>query len=110
MFQRIEGFIWLDWVVEKLEEKHGVEPDEVIFANEMEEAEFWDTHDSIEFLNDTEAIDVIFVDARPSSSDVLLRFDPATANKLKRIAHQKGLDFQALIQLWIQEKVAQESR
>jgi len=25
----IEGFIWFDWVIEKLIEKHRVEPDEV---------------------------------------------------------------------------------
>lgn len=29
MQQSIEGFIWLDWVVEKLIEKHGVDPEEV---------------------------------------------------------------------------------
>jgi uncharacterized DUF497 family protein len=29
VFRRIEGFIWLDWVVDKLIEKHGVEADEV---------------------------------------------------------------------------------
>ena len=28
MKRRIEGFIWLDWVVEKLIEKHDVEPEE----------------------------------------------------------------------------------
>jgi uncharacterized DUF497 family protein len=28
MERRIEGFIWLDWVVEKLAEEHGVEPEE----------------------------------------------------------------------------------
>jgi hypothetical protein len=79
------------------------------FTNELEEAQFWDSHDSVEFLDDTEAVDVIFVDARPSSRDVLLRFDPATAKLLKQIAHKRGLDFQALIRLWIQEKVTQES-
>lgn len=78
------------------------------FANDQEEADFWDTRDSTDFLDDTEPVDVIFVDARPSSRDVLLRFDPTTASMLKKIAQRKGLDFQALIQLWIQEKVAQE--
>ena len=33
----IEGFVWLDWVVEKLEAKHGVDPAEVeeAFFNEF---------------------------------------------------------------------------
>lgn len=29
MDQRIDGFIWLDWVVDKIIEKHGVAPNEV---------------------------------------------------------------------------------
>lgn len=29
MNRRIESFLWLDWVVEKIEEKHGVTPEEV---------------------------------------------------------------------------------
>ena len=29
MDQRIEGFIWLDWVVDKIIQKHGVAPEEV---------------------------------------------------------------------------------
>jgi uncharacterized DUF497 family protein len=28
MERRIQGFIWLDWVVEKITGEHGVEPDE----------------------------------------------------------------------------------
>jgi hypothetical protein len=29
MQRRIEGFIWLDWVVDKIDNKHAVEPEEV---------------------------------------------------------------------------------
>jgi uncharacterized DUF497 family protein len=29
MERRIEGFLWLDWVIEKIWEKHQVEPEEV---------------------------------------------------------------------------------
>ena len=29
MVLHVDGFIWLDWVLEKLITKHGVEPDEV---------------------------------------------------------------------------------
>lgn len=33
--QRIDGFIWEEWVVDKLDWKHGVQPDEVetVFFN-----------------------------------------------------------------------------
>lgn len=36
------------------------------FTSEQEEAAFWDSHDSTEFLEDTTAVDVTFVDARPA--------------------------------------------
>jgi uncharacterized DUF497 family protein len=29
MHRRIEGFIWRDWVIDKITEKHGVSPEEV---------------------------------------------------------------------------------
>jgi len=29
MQRRIKGFIWLDWIVDKLDWKHGVDPEEV---------------------------------------------------------------------------------
>jgi hypothetical protein len=29
MQRRIEGFIWLDWVVDKIASKHAVEPEEI---------------------------------------------------------------------------------
>ena len=29
MQRRIQGFIWLDWVVDKIDSKHSVEPEEV---------------------------------------------------------------------------------
>ena len=35
------------------------------FKDDREEAEFWSTHDSTEFLEGTESVGVTFVDARP---------------------------------------------
>lgn len=29
MVIRVEGFVWLDWVLEKITAKHGLEPEEV---------------------------------------------------------------------------------
>ena len=34
------------------------------FANEQEEAAFWDDHDSTEFLDETEPVNVTFIDVR----------------------------------------------
>jgi hypothetical protein len=45
------------------------------FVSEQEEAEFWATHDSTEYLDDTEPVDVTFIDARPSEKQISLHLD-----------------------------------
>lgn len=43
-------------------------PEILQFINEQEEAEFWATHDATEFLDETEPVNVAFVDARPRNA------------------------------------------
>ncbi len=60
------------------------------FKNLKEEREFWDTHNSTDYLDDFEvAKDVVFV--RPKKEVISLRLDPNTVNKLKELADKEGL-------------------
>ncbi len=78
------------------------------FASDQEEAEFWDTYDSTEFLDDTQPVDVTFVDARPAKKQISLRLDPEAIERLKAIAQRKGVGYQTLIRMWVMERLAQE--
>jgi predicted DNA binding CopG/RHH family protein len=78
------------------------------FASDREEAEFWDTHDSTDFLDETERVDVTFVDARPAKKQISLRMDPQAIDSLKEIAQRKGIGYQTLIRMWVMERLAQE--
>jgi predicted DNA binding CopG/RHH family protein len=78
------------------------------FKSEQEEAEFWATHDSTEFLDNTEPVDVTFVDARPPKKQISLRLDAETIDALKVVARRKGLGYQTLIRVWVMERLAQE--
>lgn len=78
------------------------------FASEQEEAEFWATHDATEFLNETEAVEVTFVDARPPKKQISLRLDAETIESLKAVATQKGVGYQTLIRMWVMERLARE--
>jgi predicted DNA binding CopG/RHH family protein len=78
------------------------------FASEQEEAEFWETHDSTEFLEETEPVEMTFVDARPPKKQISLRLDEKTIEQLKSIAAQKGLGYQTMIRMWVVERVAEE--
>jgi len=60
------------------------------FKNLKEEREFWDAHDSTDYLSDFEvAKDVVFV--RPKKEVISLRLDPKIVRKLKKLADEQGL-------------------
>lgn len=75
------------------------------FVNEQDEAAFWDSHDSAEFLDETEAVDIKFIDARPTKKQISLRLDPLVIEQVKEIAHTKGVGYQTLIRMWVMEQV-----
>ena len=60
------------------------------FKNLEEERQFWDNHDSTDFLDDFEvAKDVVF--ARPKKEVISLRLDPKIVRKLRELADEEGL-------------------
>ena len=60
------------------------------FKTKKEEREFWDTHDSTDFLDDFKpAKDVVFV--RPKKEVISLRLEPGTIKKLRELADKEGL-------------------
>ncbi len=79
------------------------------FKNEQEESEFWDTHDSTDFLAETEPVDVIFVDARPTKKQISLRLEPVVIDQIKVIANDKGIGYQTMIRLWVMERLRSEN-
>lgn len=79
------------------------------FKTEQEEADFWDSHDSTDFFDETEAVNVTFVDARPSMKQISLRLDPSVIDKLKSLAVGKGIGYQTMIRMWVMERLGQET-
>ena len=60
------------------------------FKTLKEEREFWDTHNSTDYLDDFEvAGDVVFV--RPKKEVISLRLDPKIVQKLRELADKEGL-------------------
>lgn len=79
-----------------------------VFHSDREEAEFWDSHDSTEFLEDSTPVDVTFIDTRPLKKQISLRLDAQTIEALKQVAHRKGIGYQTLIRMWVNERLLQE--
>ncbi len=70
------------------------------FESIQEEAEFWDTHDTTEFLDEfEEAKDVVFV--RPEKQVVSIRLERDFVNRLKAYAQEIGIPYTTLLRMWI---------
>ena len=60
------------------------------------------------YLEDTEPVEVTFVDARVPKKLISVRFDNETIESLKAVARKKGIGYQTLIRLWVNERLDQE--
>jgi predicted DNA binding CopG/RHH family protein len=78
------------------------------FNSEIEESEFWDTHDFTDFLEETTLVEAKFVDARPRKVLISLRLAPETIEGLKVVSRRKGLGYQTLMRRWIEAQLALE--
>ena len=65
-------------------------------------AEFWDSHDLADYEDFTAQVDGI-VDLQ--SRQRLVAIDPALADRLAAEAHRRGLSTEALINLWLIERL-----
>jgi hypothetical protein len=75
------------------------------FASRQEEAEFWDTHDITDYLDELTPVKVRF--ARNLSEGITIRFDPETLVSLRQQARKKGIGPTTLARMWILERLQQ---
>jgi len=77
------------------------------FKDELEESDFWDTHDSTDYIEDTEEVKVEFADKRPKTL-ISLRLQSDVIDGLKALAARRGIGYQTLIRMWVMERLEQE--
>jgi len=73
------------------------------FKTEKEEADFWATHDSTDYLSGTREVKAKFM--RPKKKLVSLRLDEKTINELKKVADRKGIGYLQLVRMWVLENL-----
>jgi len=74
------------------------------FRSEREEADFWATHNSTDYLSETKEAKVKFT--RPPKKLVSLRLDEKTVRQLKKIANTKGIGYLELVRMWVLENLS----
>lgn len=78
------------------------------FHSIEEEAEFWDTHSFVDYLENFEPIDEVPEDS--ASLPVAVTLSSPERTLLERIARDKGLPPSSLIRMGIKERLEQERK
>ena len=78
------------------------------FKSEAEEAEFWATHDSTEYVDYTTAKRVVFPDLKLSTKTISIRLPESLIEHLKLLANKRDVPYQSLLKMFLSEKVEEE--
>ena len=77
------------------------------FKTEAEEREFWETHDSTEYVDWSRAQRVRFPHLKPSTQAISLRLPLSLLEQIKIEANRRDVPYQSLIKVWLAEKAEQ---
>ncbi len=74
------------------------------FKTEAEEREFWETHDSTEYIDWSRAQRVRFPHLKPTTQAISLRLPLSLLEQIKVEANKRDVPYQSLIKVWLAEK------
>lgn len=80
------------------------------FNNENEEREFWVTHDTTEYFDTDNPIEMDLSKLRPSTEIISLRLPQYLLARIKQIANFRDVPYQSLMKIFLAERVEKELR
>jgi predicted DNA binding CopG/RHH family protein len=75
------------------------------FASEADERQFWETHDSTDYVDWSKAQRVRLPNLKPSSAAISLRLPVPLLERIKIAANKRDVPYQSLIKTWLTEKL-----
>ena len=75
------------------------------FKTEVEERKFWETQDSTDYIDWSEAERVRFSNLKPSTTAISIRLPVSLLEQIKIAANKHDVPYQSLIKMWLAEKV-----
>ena len=69
------------------------------FKNEKIEKEFWEQHDSTDYIDWTKAQTVQFTSLKPSTETISLRLPKGLLSELKLLANKEDVPYQSLMKI-----------
>jgi predicted DNA binding CopG/RHH family protein len=71
------------------------------FKNEDEEANFWNNHSSVDYIDWSKAQKVVFPNLKPTSRSISIRIPEYIINRVKVEANKLDIPYQALMKQYI---------
>jgi predicted DNA binding CopG/RHH family protein len=79
------------------------------FHSEAEERQFWETHDSTNYVDWSKAQrGVRFPNLKLSTTAISLRLPQGMLDRIKIAANKRDVPYQSLIKVWLAEKIDAE--
>lgn len=75
------------------------------FKTETEEREFWESHDSSDYVDWKAARNVRMPNLKPSTRTISLRLPESLLERIKIEANKRDMPYQSLIKAWLAEDV-----
>lgn len=78
------------------------------FKNSQELAEFWDTHDVTDYLDELEPVEIDFQLEKPKDDNIVIRVQEPIKQYLRQVARSKGLNLSSLARMWLMEHMKEQ--
>jgi predicted DNA binding CopG/RHH family protein len=80
------------------------------FNSEAEERQFWQKNDSSEYIDWSEAEDVVLSRLKPSTRTISIRLPESMIEELKLLANKRDVPYQSLLKIFLSERIDSELR
>ena len=78
------------------------------FKSEAEEQEFWQKHDSADYIDWSKGKIGVFPELKPSTKTISLRLPESLLAAIKTLANKKDVPYQSLMKVFLSEKLHDE--
>ena len=80
------------------------------FNSEAEERLFWQKNDSTDYIDWTDAEEVVFSRLKPTTKTISIRLPESMIEDLKLLANKRDVPYQSLLKIFLSERIDSELR
>ena len=78
------------------------------FSSEREERKFWETHDTSDYVDWSQARLAVFPDLKASTEAISLRLPASLLAEIKALANKRDVPYQSLLKVFLAERIISE--